>query len=72
MILKKPKECLLGIHHPDIIHLYEYGTQEGRFFEIMDFAEGGSLADKDSSGKYKYLPMTEATVYQVIKEIIIC
>jgi serine/threonine protein kinase len=70
----KPKleilERLQGINHPDIIHLYEYGTQEGRFFEIMDFAEGGSLADKDSSGKYKYLPMTEATVYQVIKEII--
>lgn len=59
-----------GIDHPDIINLYEYGLRNDRFFEIMDFAEGGSLADKDSNGNYKYLPMKENIVLGVIKEII--
>ena len=63
-------EKLKGINHPDIINLYEYGREEGRFFEILDFAEGGSLADKNENGDYKYLPMTEKTVLQILKETI--
>jgi serine/threonine protein kinase len=70
----KPKyeilERLKGIDHPDIINLYEYGMRNDRFFEIMDFAEGGSLADKDSNGNFKYLPMRENIVLGVIKEIV--
>ncbi len=63
-------EKLKGINHPDIINLHEYGNQDGRFFEIMDFAKGGSLSDKTKEGKLKYLPMQEDTVIQVIKETI--
>lgn len=70
----KPKfeilERLKGIDHPDIINLYEYGIRNDRFFEIMDFAEGGSLADKDLNGNFKYLPMAENIVLGVIKEIV--
>ena len=63
-------EKLKGINHPDIINLHEYGNHEGRFYEIMDFAKGGSLSDKTKEGKFKYLPMDEDTVLQVIKETI--
>jgi serine/threonine protein kinase len=36
----------------------------------MDFAEGGTLADKTPEGKYKYLPMKEDDVIQVVKETV--
>jgi serine/threonine protein kinase len=36
----------------------------------MDFAEGGTLADKTPEGKYKYLPMKEDDVLQVVKETV--
>lgn len=63
-------EKLKGINHPDIINLYEYGNQDGRFYEIQDFAEGGTLADRSEDGNYKYLPMKEEDVIQVIDETV--
>ena len=70
----KPKEDILikfhNIDHPDIITLYEYGTHKGRFYEIMEYAEGGTLDDKNSDGTYKYLPMSEDGVKQIIDETI--
>ena len=39
-------EKIKGINHPNIIELKDYGTWENRFFEVMEFAEGGSLAEK--------------------------
>jgi len=43
----KPKtdivELLKQINHDDIIKVLDYGYYHGRFFEIMDCAEGGSI-----------------------------
>lgn len=36
-------EALKGLKHPDIIELVDYGDYQNRFFEIMEYAEGGSL-----------------------------
>ena len=70
----KPKEDilvkLLNIDHPDVITVYAYGVYNGRFYEIMEYAQGGTLADKDDNGTYKYLPMTEPNVIEVLKEVI--
>jgi len=70
----KPKEDILQkihkLNHPDIITLHEYGYHNSRFFEIMEYAEGGTLSDKDANGKYKYLPMEEEQVIQIISETI--
>lgn len=63
-------EKLKGIDHPDIINLHEYGTYKDRFYEIQDYAEGGSLSDKTMDNKYKYLPLKEGYVLQVIEEVI--
>jgi serine/threonine protein kinase len=45
----KPKDAILkklkGLTHPDIIALIDHGIYAGRFFEISEFAEGGSLAE---------------------------
>ncbi|MEW6608800.1 MAG: protein kinase [bacterium] len=38
-------QSLKGLKHPDIIALIDYGYYENRFFEVMEYAEGGSLYD---------------------------
>ncbi len=63
----KPKEDVVKqlkqINHDDIINVLDYGYYHDRFFEIMDFAEGGTLD--------KYLPIKDvARIKQVVAEII--
>ncbi|OPY55846.1 MAG: Serine/threonine-protein kinase PrkC [Pelotomaculum sp. PtaU1.Bin035] len=51
----KPKDDILkrlkGVKHTDIISLLDYGVWDGRFYEVMEFAAGGTLAE--------HLPFTE-------------
>lgn len=45
----KPKDEILnklkGLRHPDIIALIDFGYYQERFFEIAEYAEGGTLSD---------------------------
>lgn len=45
----KPKDEVLiqlkGLSHPDIIAVYDFGYHNGRFYEIAEYAEGGTLND---------------------------
>jgi hypothetical protein len=45
----EPKEEILqklkGLNHPDIVALVDYGWVGNRFCEVMEYAEGGTLAD---------------------------
>ncbi len=45
----KPKDEILnklkGLQHPDIISLIDFGYYQDRFFEIAEYAEGGTLSD---------------------------
>lgn len=70
----KPKTEILtkikNLDHPDIIKLHEFGEFRNRFYEIMEYAPGGTLADTDSDGKYKYLPMSEDKVVKVLAETV--
>lgn len=70
----KPKteviEKLKNFHNSDIVSLYEFGEYKDHFYEILEYAEGGSLDSKDSNGKYKYLPVTEETALQIVKETV--
>lgn len=34
---------LLGLDHPDILRLLKYGRAEGKFYEVSEYAAGGSL-----------------------------
>ncbi|HMF13292.1 MAG TPA: serine/threonine-protein kinase, partial [Gemmataceae bacterium] len=38
-------ETIALLQHPNIVQVYDVGTHEGRPFFIMEFLEGGSLAD---------------------------
>jgi len=65
-ILKK----IRGLNHPDIVILYDFGLHNDRFYEIMEYAEGGALDTRNTDGSYRYLPLSEETVEGVCKEVI--
>jgi serine/threonine protein kinase len=71
---KRPKEEVIaklkGFRHPDILSLVEYGEYKERFYEILEYAQGGALDDKKIDGAYKYLPVSEKTALQIVKETI--
>lgn len=56
--------------NPNIIELHQTGTYNNRFYSVMEYAQGGSLDEKDSYGNYKYLPMSEEKAFQTVKEVI--
>jgi len=71
----KPKDDLLkqlkGLHNDNTIDLIDYGYYHDRFFEILEYAEGGSLAAIQEDGTYKYIPMKDIhRVRQILKEIV--
>ncbi len=53
---------LLGLNHPDIVSIKDYGTWTGRFFEAMEYCEGGSMADA--------MPLSEQQLREHIGQII--
>jgi serine/threonine protein kinase len=71
---KRPKEDVLkklkGAKHPDIVQLIEYGDYNSRFYEILEYAEGVALNEKTRDGSWKYLPVTEENVLQIVKEAV--
>ncbi|MDR0452474.1 MAG: protein kinase [Treponema sp.] len=56
--------------HPDIVSYLDSGKHKERSFIILEYAEGGSLDDKKTDGSYKYLPVSEETALQIVKETI--
>ncbi len=63
----KPKEDVVKqlkhLKHEDIINVHDYGYYHDRFFEIMDYAEGGTLD--------KYLPIKDISrVKKIIAETV--
>jgi len=63
-------EKLKGLNHPDIVILYDFGLYNDRFYEIMEYAEGGALDTRNADGSYRYLPLSEEKVEGICKEII--
>ena len=71
----RPKESILlqlkGLQHEDIVNLIDYGYHTDRFFEIMEYAAGGSLIDLNSDGSHRYLPIKDVKrMRQIIKETV--
>jgi serine/threonine protein kinase len=71
----KPKDEVLkqlkNVTHEDIIDLIDYGYYQDRFFEILEYAEGGSLLETNPDGTYKYIPIKDVTkIKQIVKEVV--
>jgi serine/threonine protein kinase len=62
-------EQIKGLNHPDIIKVYDFGMHNERFYEIMEYAAGGALDDKDGD-KYRYLPLPEPEAAEICKEVV--
>ena len=63
-------EKLKRLNHPDIVNIFDYGIYNDRFFEIMEYAEGGALDTRNADGSYRYLPLSEEKVEGICKEVI--
>lgn len=71
----KPKETILqqlkGLTHEDIIDLIDYGYYYERFFEILEYAEGGTLMETNPDGTYRYIPIKDIRrLKQIVKETV--
>ena len=53
---------LLSIRHRDIVAIRGWGVWAGRAYEVMDYCEGGSLAD--------YMPFDEETLRRVCRSVV--
>ncbi|OFI07190.1 serine/threonine-protein kinase PrkC [Clostridium acetireducens DSM 10703] len=63
--LKPKKEVLTtlkNMEHYNIISLIDYGVFNNRFFEVVEYAEGGTLA--------QYMPFSEECISNILPQII--
>jgi len=71
---KKPdseaEDKIKSLSHPNIIKILDYGEYKDRSFIISDYASGGALDDKLPDGAYKYLPLSEGEVRQIVREAV--
>jgi serine/threonine protein kinase/tetratricopeptide (TPR) repeat protein len=71
---KKPdsevEEKIKSISHQNIISILDYGEYKDRFYIISEYAAGGALDDKLPDSTYKYLPLSEDEVRQIVREAI--
>jgi serine/threonine protein kinase len=63
-------EKIKGLNHPDIVILYDFGLHNDRFYEIMEYTEGGALDTRNADGSYRYLPLSEKTVEGICEEVL--
>jgi len=63
-------EKIKGLNHPDIVIVYDFGLYNDRFYEIMEYAEGGALDTRNADGSYRYLPLPAEKVEGICKEIV--
>ncbi|HEU4480868.1 MAG TPA: Stk1 family PASTA domain-containing Ser/Thr kinase [Actinomycetota bacterium] len=42
---RREAQSAANLNHPNIVSLYDYGSDEGSYFIVMEFIEGRSLAD---------------------------
>ncbi len=57
-VLKK----LLGLKHPNIVHVFGFGHWLGRFYEVMEYCRGGTLIEQ--------LPLTTETLQQYLPPLL--
>lgn len=59
---RKEAEILAGLHHPNIVELWDYFEEQGRYFLVEEFVEGGDLDGLDK-------PLPEARVVEIAVQI---
>src|SRR3954467_13441079 len=47
---EREARAISALNHPNICHLYDVGSQDGTEYLVMEYLEGGSLADRLERG----------------------
>lgn len=47
---KREMQVIAGLQHPNIVRFLDSGSDQGTFFFVMEYCDGGSLADVAQSG----------------------
>lgn len=61
---RREAATIASLEHPNIIRLYDYGEEGGRFFSVMEYVPGGSLASLLAKGRLAPARV-EAIVWQI-------
>src|SRR5438874_8958711 len=43
--------AVASLAHPNVTQLYDYGTDEGRLYMVLEYVPGGTLEDRLGDGK---------------------
>jgi tRNA A-37 threonylcarbamoyl transferase component Bud32 len=62
---RKEAEMIVGLNHPNILNVHEFGIHEEKPFLVMDHTPNGSLRQRHSRG----LPVPLATIVSYVKMI---
>ncbi len=72
----KPKmdivKTLVEITHPDIINVLTFGHFSNQFYEIMEYAEGGSLSDRLKEKTFSGEELVKCIIPQVLNGLKFC
>jgi len=63
---------LKGLRHEDIVALLDYGFSNGRHFEVMEYAAGGSLKDRAELRPFSERELVEQVIPEVLNGLRTC
>lgn len=62
-------ENLTSLNHPDIIKIYSFDYYNNQFYEVMEYAAGGSLADRAKTSRFTEDELTRSVLPEVINAL---
>ena len=68
---KREMAVIAKLCHPNIVRFLDSGSDEGTFFFVMDYCDGGSLADvaKRHAGTPVFMPPEQITNFKYVKPV---
>lgn len=66
---KREAQVAANLEHPNIVPVYDFGQEDGRYFIAMAYMPNGSLKDRLSSGRIYHSESALSLVRQVAKGI---
>ena len=65
-------KALVRITHEDIINVIDYGTEQGQFYEVMEYAEGGTLMERLAENSFSEKELIEYVIPEVANGLKFC
>lgn len=63
---------LKGVKHPDIIALLDYGVWQEHFYEVMEYAKGGSLIERLPASSFSEDELIRSVIPEVTNALEFC